>query len=248
MDTLRSRRANGKTFLQTPVVHLRNGGTGQRATLVLTAHLGEARYFERLRNAISASPGQIFFESVRSRDSSEAHWHERYHHLLRRIREDIYRDIAGLGLFTFQGEALAPDPFWINADVDCCQLAARLRQQGVSTLKYDLALDSLSRLVRRARSGNAEAAKTIESLLKYGLLFISAGFVFEALRWLPGTRKFQAAANDWRNEFAARTVLDQAKGDWVLIYGAAHGPGLLRLFRKAGYHETHRDWLTVFTT
>lgn len=246
MDTLRHRREGGRSALQTPVITLADREHRRRGTLVLTAHLGEAEYFERLRETIDGEGAPVFYESIRSRDDSEAHWRERHHRFLRRLRRDVYNDMAELGLFAFQGEHLAPAPGWRNADVDCCQFADKLRERHVSMLKYDLAISALQRMVRKARSGNEDAARMLQRTFQLGLLLVSVSYVFEAVNLIPSSRRFQQVANEWRNAVAAKTVLDSNEDDFVLVYGAAHGPGLLKLLAKAGYEETGRTWHTVF--
>lgn len=246
MDCLRHKRESGRSALQTPVITLADREHGRRGTLVLTAHLGEAEYFERLREIIDGKGAPVFYESIRSRDDSEAHWRERHHRFLRRLRRDVYNDMAGLGLFAFQGEHLAPENGWRNADVDCCQFADKLRERHVSMLKYDLAIGALQRMVRKAKTGNEDAARMLQRMFQLGLLLVSVSYVFEAVNLIPSSRRFQQVANDWRNTAAAKTVLDSGVDDFVLVYGAAHGPGLLKLLGKAGYEETGREWLTVF--
>ena len=247
MDCLRTRRIDRRAALQTPNISLRNAETGRQGTLVLTAHLGDPAYFESVRNVIERTGATVFYESIRRRDDSPEHWREKYHRLLKRIREDLYVTLSDLEGLAFQGIALAPGTDWVSADVDCCQFAGELRRRNISTLRYELALDMLDGLFTRVRAGNRSAAKTLEMMMKFGLMFVSVGYVFEFINWLPSSRGFQSVAADWRNDVAAKVVTSNATGDWVLVYGAAHGPGLLELFRKAGYVETQRDWQTVFT-
>jgi hypothetical protein len=246
MDTLRHARIEGRSALQTPVIHLRHRD-GRTGTLVLTAHLGDAHYFETLRKLIAASGATVFFESIRARDDSPEHWREKYHRLLFRLRTEVYHDVSSLGIFAFQGDALAPEPSWVSADIDCCQFASALRAAGVRTFQYDLAITMLRGIVRKAKAGNREAARTIEMMMKSGLILVSLPLVFDALKLLPNSRSFQSVANDQRNAVAVRTVLDAKPESFVLVYGAAHGPGLLSLLRKAGYEETGREWYSVFT-
>lgn len=247
MDCLRTRRVEGKAALQTPVITLENRAIGGTATLVLTAHLGDPGYFAAMRNAVHEAPGTVFFESIRPRDLSEAHWNEKYHRLLKRIREDLYVTLSDLEGLSFQGEQLKPEPEWRSADVDCCEFAAELRRRKVNTLRYELALGALDGLLAKARAGNKQALKSLQTMVKAGLMFISVGYVFEFISWLPSSRGFQSVAADWRNEVAAKIVLESGEKDFVLIYGAAHGPGLIELLAKGGYREARREWHTVFT-
>jgi hypothetical protein len=246
MECLRTRGVGGRAALQTPIITLRNERTGQTGTLVLTAHLGEPKYFAAISDAIRSTSATVFFESIRSRDDRPEHWREKYHRLLWRIRQDLYVTLSDLEGLAFQGNALPPGPDWVNADVDCCEFAGELQRRNVSTRRYEMALDLLDGLLSRARSCSQRAAKTLATMLKFGLIFVSVGYVFEFIKWLPSSRGFQSVAAEWRNEVAARIVTSQARGDWVLVYGAAHGPGLLELFGKAGYRETEREWQTVF--
>ena len=88
MENLRRKRVSGKTALQTPVISLRKGRGERHATLILTAHLGDETYFQEVRRAVSAAGAPVFYESVRSLDSSPEHWQEPYHHFLKSLRED----------------------------------------------------------------------------------------------------------------------------------------------------------------
>ena len=248
MDCLRRGRVEGRSVLQTPVVHLRRARDGRRATLVLTVHLAEPAYFAGLNAAIRDANAQVFFESIRSVDASTKHWDEKYHRLLRAIREDLYLGIAELGLFSFQAEYLAPSPDWVNSDVTCCEFAAKLREAKVSTVKYELALAVFMKFVQRAKSGDREARRAIEAMLKKGLLAVSVLPLLELQRFLPGMRGFQSVAADWRNDVAVAKVDAESDGDFVLVYGAAHGPGLISLLRKRGFVEVDREWHTAFST
>lgn len=248
MDCLRRGRVEGRSVLQTPVVHLRRARDGRRGRLVLTVHLAEPAYFASLTAAIHDANAQVFFESIRSVDPSPRHWDEKYHRLLRGIREELYLGIADLGLFSFQATHLAPGVDWINSDVTCCEFADRLREAKVSTVKYELALAVFMKFVHRAQGGDHEARRAIEAMLKKGLLLASVLPLLELQRFLPGTGGFQVIATDWRNEAAVAKLDATNDGDFVLVYGAAHGPGLLRLLRKRGFEEVRRDWYTAFSS
>lgn len=247
MHFLRRVKEDGRTALQTPIVRLANPTTGEKGTLVLTAHVADPEYFAVLRERIHAAGAPVFFEGVRPLSNDPEHWRERYHALLRAIREDFYAEVAGLGFLAFQGEHLAPEPYWRNADVTCCALADRLREARVKTLQYELALQALRKLVRDAKRGQPDALRSVERLLKWGLLGLSFEFVMRAARLLSNTRRFHTVINDWRSDVAARTVLQANEPDFVLIYGAAHGPPILDHFKRAGFRETGREWVTLFT-
>jgi hypothetical protein len=245
MKNLRRKRLGGKTALQTPIVFLENDSEQRRAALVLTAHLGDASYYQNLRKLIQEVRGSVYFEAVRSRDDSEEHWKEPYHQFLRRLREDIYNGIASVGPLVFQGDQLAPLPEWKNADVDCCELAAKLRDAGVSLAPYKLSFALLTRLIDSAKQGDVAARLALEKSLKWGLLAISLPMVFELARRVPRTSALYGVINDWRSERAVADVCP-GDGDFVLIYGAAHGDSLLRGLEACGFREVGREWVTVF--
>ncbi len=245
MDVLRRQWANGRVSLQAPVISLAHRHDGRTITLALTAHLGEARYFETLREILDARP-TVFYEGVRAASDDPAHARDSQHRFLRELRE-MYAGIAGLGQLSFQGVALAPQPSWVNADVTCCELTSELRRRGVNMWRQEAALKILGQIVERARTGDDRSARTITVALQCGLLAVSLGGVFAALSWLPSTRGLYAVLNGWRSERAARQVLESRLPDATLVYGAAHGPSLLAAFRAAGFRETGRDWHTVFT-
>jgi hypothetical protein len=244
MENLRRRRVAGKTALQTPIVSLKNSRDGRSAKLVLTAHLGEAAYFEKLNRAIAAAGAPVFYESVRPTSDDPHHWEEPYHRFLRSLREDLYHGIAGLGMLAFQGDCLAPEPGWVNADVDCCELAARLREAGVPLFRYEIAFGLLRQLIQRARHGDSAALKTLERAIKWGLIAVSVTAVFKLVQLLPRTRSLYAVINDWRSARAVEAV-EKAGGDFLLIYGAAHGETLLQGLKEHGFRETGREWHTV---
>jgi len=246
MHFLRRVKEDGRTALQTPLIRLSNAKTGAAATLVLTAHMAEPAYFDALRERVRAANAPVYFEGVRAVSDEPDHWHERYHALLRAIREDFYAEVASLGLLAFQGDHLQPEPYWRNADVTCCALAERLRSAGVRTRQYNVALQALRRLVRDAKAGRPEALRSLERLLKWGLVGLSFEFVLRVARLFPNTRRFHAVVNDWRSEVAVETVLRAGEPDFVLLYGAAHGPPILDGLRKAGYRERSREWVTLF--
>ncbi len=246
MQNLRRKRIRGRTTLQTPIISLRNSRDGRQATLVLTAHLGDESYFRALQTAIAHTQRRVYFESVRSLDPSPEHWAEPYHHFLKSLREDLYNGIASLGLLAFQGDSLAPEPGWTNADVDCCALARELRRARVPLVRYEIAFGLLRQLIRQAQRGDKAALRTLERAIKWGLIAVSLTAVFNLVRLLPRTRSLYAVINDWRSAEAVKTV-DAAGGDFVLIYGAAHGETILRGLADCGFRETTRDWLTVFT-
>ncbi|MEO6397194.1 MAG: hypothetical protein ABIP13_01885 [Tepidiformaceae bacterium] len=246
MQNLRRKRLAGKIALQTPVISLQNSRDGRRATLVLTAHLGDESYFQELRTAIARTEAPVYFESVRSLDSSAEHWREPYHRFLKSLREDLYAGIAGLGLLAFQGDHLAPEPGWTNADVDCCTLATKLRAAKVPLLRYEMAFGLLRQLISRAQRGDQAALRSLEKAIKWGLFAVSFAPLFNLVRLMPRTRSFYHVISDWRSEEAVK-VVDGAGGDFVLIYGAAHGELILQGLARVGFGETSRRWLTVFT-
>jgi hypothetical protein len=247
MKNLRHRRIAGKTTLQTPAIWLRHPKTGRKGLIVLTAHLGDQRYFERLQTLVAGEDAPVFFESVRSRTADEAHWREPYHRFLKTLREDLYQGISALGLLAFQTDHMKPDAAWINADVDCCELADELRAKGVSVARYQLALGVLQGLVTRAKNGDEKARNTLIRTLKWGLIAVSVTGVIELVRFLPKSRRFHLVINDWRSRRAAEVVLAAKTDDFVLIYGAAHGDSLMSEFEKAGFREVRREWHTVFS-
>lgn len=244
MNTLRRQRNGRKVSLQTPVIRLERRD-GRRGLLVLTAHLGEARYFDELAVVLESHP-DVFFEAVRPVDESTEHWADPHHRFLRDLRE-VYAGIASLGLLQYQGQDLAPAESWVNADVTCCQLAAKLRDENVSLWRQEAAMGALREIVSRAQQGDERAGRAIVLALQWGLLAASVTAIFNLLSWLPTTRALYRVLNDWRSEQAVRQVLDSGAPDFALIYGAAHGESILREFRKAGYREVDREWRTVFT-
>ena len=247
MQNLRRTRRGTRSALETPVIHLFNVEDGRRATLVLTAHLGEVSYYQRLRRTIAEFEASVYFESVRSVDPSPAHWDEPYHRFLKSLREDIYAGIASLDIFAFQGDQLAPEPDWTNADVDCCALADALRDSQVPLLRYELAFAVLRRLIQRAEGGDEAARNILERALKWGLMAVSFIPVLSFVKLLPRTRAFYAVVNDWRSAEAVK-IVDEAHRDFLLIYGAAHGETILQGLADRGFRETGRSWMTVFTT
>jgi hypothetical protein len=244
MDTLRRRRTGRKVSLQTPAIRLERRD-GRRGLLVLTAHLGEARYFEELR-ALLDSQVAVFFESVQSVSDDPEHWRDGHHRFLRELR-DVYAGIAGLGLLDYQGTGLAPRESWVSADVTCCELAAKLRAERVGLWRQEAAMKALRQIVARAQAGDERAGRAIVLALQWGLLAASVTAVFTLLSWLPTTRSLYRVLNDWRSERAVRVVLAADLPEFALVYGAAHGESLLRELRGAGYRETDREWHTVFT-
>lgn len=248
MKNLRRHSEGGTTVLQTPVVELVDAHTGRRARLLLTAHLGDQRYFERLREIAESETGSIFYEGVIPVSSSAEHWDERYHSFLRHLREDVYAGIAKLGLLAFQGEYLAPAEGWIAADVTCCELAERMRVGRVRLRRYELGLAALKRLIGQAEKGDPRARAGIERAIKWGLIAISVTAVFRFLTALPNTHTFNKVVNEWRSGEAVRIVLAQHPRQFTLIYGAAHGDEIIRALEADGFREVNRRWLTVFAT
>lgn len=248
MKNLRHRRIAGRTTLQTPAIWLHNSRTGRDGLLVLTAHLGEARYFERLQKLVEHEHVPVFYESVRARSTDEAHWREPYHRFLKTLREDLYEGISALGLLAFQTDHMKPDATWINADVDCCELADELRASDVSVGRYQMALGVLQSLVERAQGGDAGARATLVRTLKWGLIAVSITGVMQFVRFLPKSRRFHLVINDWRSKHAVETVAKANADDFVLVYGAAHGDSLMAGLEQAGFRELRREWFTVFTT
>lgn len=233
-------------MLQTPVVELADARNGRRARLLLTAHLGEQRYFEQLRELALAEPGTVFYEGVIPVSSSDEHWSERYHSFLHRLREDVYAGIANLGLLAFQGEYLAPAADWIAADVTCCQLAERMRAGRVRLRRYELGLSALKHLIGQAEKGDPKARAGIERAIKWGLIAVSVTAVFRFLTVLPNTHAFNKVVNEWRSGEAVRIILAQHPEQFTLIYGAAHGDRIIEALEADGFREVGRRWLTVF--
>lgn len=247
MNYLRTRRKDGRFVLETPIVELIDDN-GRRASVVLTAHLGTPAYFDRLRRFVEATDADVFFESVRSNSTDPAHWDEPYHAFLRALREELYEGIASLGELAFQGHHLVPAPAWRNADTDCCTLAGRLRDEDVSLRRFNLALGAFRELIARARDGDSSARDSLDRTIRWGLVAVSFSPVFGALRMLPSTRRLYRVINDWRSSLAVETVLRDATGDFVLIYGAAHGDTIVAGLRAAGFHPHRRRWTPVFAT
>lgn len=247
MKNLRRNRIDGETVLQTPVVELADARNGRHARLLLTAHFGEQRYFEELRELAMAETGTVFYEGVIPVSDADEHWHERYHSFLRRLRGDMYAGIARLGFLAFQGEVLSPAPGWIAADVTCCQLAERMRVGHVRLRRYELGLAAFKRLIGQAEKGDVKARLGVERAIKWGLIAVSITAVFRFLTVLPNTHAFNTVVNEWRSGEAVRIVLAQHPDHFTLIYGAAHGDHIIEALEADGFREVSRRWLTVFS-
>jgi hypothetical protein len=232
--------------LQAPVITIWNPRSQQSGLLILTAHLGDVEYFQGLCDVVRSAPGDVFFEGIRWPADDSAHLAEGYHRFLRRIVVDLYEGISNLGVLAFQRTYLAPEPSWINADVTCCELASRLREQNVSITRPSMALGIILRLVERAGHGDEQARYALHRMLRWGLMAISVEVAFRSVALFPSTRRLHRVLNEWRSGNAARTVLARATGDFSMIYGAAHGPSLISQFEAAGFKETGREWRTVF--
>lgn len=239
MECLRTRLRERRLTLEAPVVSLLHPARGARARLVLTAHFADPAYFEGLR----ALPftGTVFYERVRNVDEREAHWREKHHRLLRRIRTGFYARLAELGTLAFQEHAFPPRDDWVNADVTCCELAARLEAERVSTRQLELALGMAEMLLRPGPG--AQSNFLIDRLIRGGLLFAGAGTGLE----LAGNRRLLNVLNRWRSQRALETVFASGADDFTLIYGAAHGEDLLAGLRARGYEECGRDWRRVLS-
>lgn len=199
MKNLRSRRVAGKTALQTPLIRLRDPRSGRTGLLVLTAHLGDGAYFETLRKDIDADGGRVFFEAVRSNSEDPEHWRDPYHRFLKGLRREVYEGLSRLGLLEFQGQRLAPEPGWTNADVDCCTLADRLRRAKVSLWRFEMALSAFRRLIAQAEAGDTGARASLDRTIRWGLVFVSFGAIFRVVQFLPSTRRLYRVINDWRS-------------------------------------------------
>lgn len=248
MKYLRNRRIGGRTALQTANVRLRNPHTGATGLVVLTAHLGDASYFERLAEVVEREGKTVFYESIIAESDDPAHWRESFHAFLRDLRENIYRAIADMGELAFQQNYLKPQPGWVNADVTCCELANELRRRNVSLTRYRLALAMVSGMVNRAASGDAKARASLVAALKWGLVAVSISGVFELVSFLPRSRRFHQVLNDWRSRRAVEIVMRVEGQSFVLIYGAAHGESVVAALAEHGFIETSTDWHTVFRT
>lgn len=224
--------------LEAPVITLRHRDRGTQATLILTAHFAEPRYFRELSEM--PLPKTVFYEQVQTVDPSDEHWSEKHHRLLRKIRQGFYARLMEMGTLAFQEKAFPVQPGWINADVSCCELAAKLAHENVSTRQLELALTAVE-LLMRPGPGREVSNALMDRVIRGGLLFAGAGTGLE----LAGNKKLVHILNTWRSRRALETVLAAQVSEFALIYGAAHGDELLAGFRRAGYEELQRDWRVV---
>ena len=231
MRKLRVRRG----VLQTPVIRYRHRRTGRTVTLVGTAHVGEASYYERLQAIVArleAAGAVVCYEWIGS--AAEEEW------AAASAGERAARDASqSMGQGTFkqvgrslgwveQGAVFRWAPSWRNVDITDLELVRLASPEGMRAMGGALGDVWGSSLTQdQADAVTGAAAGVVFRLVSLDW--------FDLLRrittWDDASRRFSRVDIEERNAHALARMPSGA--DVVLLWGAGHLPGLAAGLKQA---------------
>jgi len=230
--------------LQIAVHAYRHPTTEHQISVVGTAHIGDDHYYRQVAEFVSAREAEgavVHYERVRKGAGEQmADFTGPERHVL-----DIFRALATgqrrLGMFlglTHQFARLTPRDEWLNADMTDLELIRALGVDGAP--RRVPPVDELFDELERAPWWFAAGFRTlVRALLR--LATWSAPRLRWRNRW-PDSR----IVVDARNQLAVQAALSAPQDrPLVMIWGAAHLPGIGALLAASGYARTETRWFTV---
>jgi len=238
-----------RDWLQTPVVTYRHRSTGR---LVGMMHIGVPAYFEAVAATVAdleRAGAVVQFEGVRPPTAEElADATDAELAAVARFDEFVafVTAISGtLGWVVQRAEEGLPYPDrWTNVDMDVLQLVRLVTPPVIER--------TLGKSAGTATLLGEHSVETSRALLSLALRLAMSPAPAAAMSLAGGRdgrrdrRALQASVLDGRNEVALAGVKAAGRtDDVVLIWGAAHLPGMGEVLRAWGYHQTSVKWLSV---
>ncbi len=212
--------------LHLPTVTMRHAE--RTITLIGVMHTGPQQAWadvQRLLDRLEAGGSVVHFEGLNS--AASAPWHARrkmrlFAAMSRRM--NLVFDAMG---FVNQAEALSYPPRWKHHDLGSTTVFAAFRYLHLLRLRLLVSLVT-SRPFRKIMTTAFLTQLLTESSNDEPETGLAALFN-------------QAVVLDARNLHAVNAAL-QEDGDVVLLWGAAHLPGMIQLLGEAGFEQTTIDW------
>ena len=224
-------RRKGKT-LYVPVVNLYNKRTQQRITFLGCIHIGNNGYYRTLEHIIAQNPHAT---------------------VLCEGKKDTFTD----------QDKIAKHPYTLLANM--MGMVTQFTMQYQEHWEYndlDEKLDQLSRIMKFL-SKKQKDGKTLEDQLR-AMKPKEKEYTGKLLSWLLMNMTFFSLIGklrkkkwkqrvidhvilDMRNEHAINEVDKRKDAHIILLWGAAHYPGMKSLLMKRGFEQTDRDWIPALT-
>jgi len=233
--------------LQTPVIRYRHRHTGRTVTLVGTAHVGEASYYDRLHAMVTrleAAGAVVCYEWIGPAAAEEwavASAGERAaRDVSRAMGEATFRRVCRSLGWAEQGEVFRFAPSWRNVDMTDLELVRLARPETLRGLREAFGDVWGSSLTQDRADAFAGAAAGVVFRL------VSLDW-FDLLRhittWDDASRQFNRVEVEERNAHALANL--PAGADVVLLWGAGHLPGLAAGLKQAGHRRQGTTWMNV---
>ena len=216
--------------VQTAAVTLRNK-SGRLVHIIGMSHIANPRYWKEINHVIhkyDSHGWQIHFERVKPITDQQL---RSLAPAEREMLDGIHSVLNGNYGFgkssklVFQGDVLKLPPTAVNTDTDMATLVQSLAQgQDVHVMQQVMAL--VSKLPRTLRKMAA-------------LIAFMPGVE-------PGESSLTKVLKDDRNHIALSEI-DNTSDNVLMLWGAAHLPGICQGLATRGFSETDRQWHTVFT-
>ena len=243
MRKLRVRRG----VLQTPVIRYRHRRTGRTVTLVGTAHVGEASYYDRLHATVTrleAAGAVVCYEWIGP--AAEEEWavasagERAARDVSRAMGEATFRRVCRSLGWVEQGAVFRRAPSWRNVDMTDLELVRLARPETLRGLREAFGDVWGSSLTQDRADAFAGAAAGVVFRL------VSLDW-FDLLRhittWDDASRQFNHVEVEERNAHALASL--PAGADVVLLWGAGHLPGLAAGLKQAGHRRQGTTWMNV---
>ncbi len=241
---------NCKGALQTPSHCYEHSETKQIVLLIGMTHIAEKAYFEDIYNIAKfleeKGRYKILYEFVRIKpeevetlDPIEKEFHEQ---LL--VYRSSHQKIAEAMSLQYQFDTdlvFYALPSWICNDVEGKVFFQKFIKEGMMVASE---AEKVEKLIEKT------SRPAIQWLVNKMFSEAAATFLVAKImcRIIPSKKKFLGLILDWRNEIAARGILEEIrKGNNVVsIWGAAHLPGIGKLLEEKGFVKISVDWTTAY--
>lgn len=231
--------------LQTPIITYAHPHSNSKIVFVSMIHVGEAQYFEQVRDKIDSLTGYtVQYEKLKPlTGDEEAKLTAREEAVVDQVQAfmQLTMNLVGLMSLRHQRDALVPGQNWKNADMSLYDFVRTFASENLTFFKSNKRIETL---------GNDEAGKAahrwfIDVLFKR---LPAIGVLIRILGMLSRNRR--RALNiilEKRNDIAVRAILSDAQhGNVCTIWGGMHLNGIERKLKDAGFREVHREWLTTY--
>lgn len=231
--------------VELPIRLYRHPQTHQEVILVGMIHAASAEYYRFLQFLIDSYEQEgfkILYERVKPMtDNERAQLTTPQQQMFRQfvLFRDIIAELVGHVGLSHQLEAMDYRDTWVNTDISSYDLAQKLSGDQMLDLPDGAELQDITDMVPQIVSS---LKRPLSLIVAYPLL----ASPLVALSWLFSRRSkgVKRVILDYRNHYAYKESKPfMAKGSVVMMWGAAHLPGLDSLLQADGYQHTSTVWI-----